>query len=53
VTLGFTDNMRCKLLCWAALMYIGRLLAYGTPCVSVEVAELVLFFVSCFLFLFF
>ena len=40
VTLGFTDNMRSKLLCWATLMYIGRLLAYGTPCVSVDVAEL-------------
>jgi hypothetical protein len=32
-TLGFTDNMRRK------LIYVYRLLAYGTPCVSVEVAE--------------
>jgi hypothetical protein len=30
VTLGFTDNRR-NLLCWAKLMYIDRLLAYGTP----------------------
>ena len=40
VTLGFADNMWCKLLYWATLMYVGRLLAYGTPCVSVEFAEL-------------
>jgi hypothetical protein len=39
MTLGFTDNMRRKLYC-ATLMYVDRLLAYGTPCVSVEVAEL-------------
>jgi hypothetical protein len=38
VTLGVTDNMRRKLYC-ATLIYVDRLLAYGTPCVSVEVAE--------------
>jgi hypothetical protein len=40
VTLGFTDNMGRNLLYWATLMYIRRLLACGTPCVSVDVAEL-------------
>jgi hypothetical protein len=40
VTLGFTDNMGRKFLYWATLMYIGRMLAYGTPCVSVDVLEL-------------
>jgi hypothetical protein len=40
MTLGFTDNMGRNLLYWATLMYIGRLLACGTPCVLVEVAEM-------------
>jgi hypothetical protein len=39
VTFSFTDNMRRKLY-WATLMDVDRLLAYVTPCVSVEVAEL-------------
>jgi hypothetical protein len=40
VILGFTDNERRNLLYWATLMFVDRLLAYGTHCVAVEVAEL-------------
>ena len=40
VTLGFTDNVRRKLLYWATLMFVDRLLAYGTHCVSEEFAGL-------------
>jgi hypothetical protein len=39
-TLGFTDNKRRNLWYWATLMFVDRLLVYGTPCFSVAVAEL-------------
>jgi hypothetical protein len=39
VTLGFTDNKRRKLLYWATLLLVDKLLAYGTHYVSVEIAE--------------
>jgi hypothetical protein len=45
VTLGFTDNKRSNLFFWATLMFVDRLLAYGTPCVSVEVAEVMTRFI--------
>jgi hypothetical protein len=39
VTLGFTDNRR-KLLYWATLLFVDKLLAYGTHYFSVEIGEL-------------
>jgi len=40
VTFGFTENKRRNLLYWATLMFVDTLLAYGSHCISVEVAEL-------------